>query len=621
MAGAIQLTEVDFDQIKANLVNYLKSTKQFTDYDFSGSNLQVILNLLAYQAQMNAYTANMVANESFLASASVRDNVVSNARMLGYLPTSARSATSNVTFEFALSPGEYPNGFPQYLELRAGMAFTSGAAGTSNIFNVIDTQAAPVSSNGIAKFMAVPVYEGTYLPAHFVVDKGNFNQKFVLKNANIDSSTIRVEIQEDPATDVNHFYNQADNLVKLTSESRVYWLEEVDNGYYQLTFGDNYFGKALLNGAKIYVNYVVTDGDAGNGIQGTNNFIFVGKAYDSDGNAVTVNATVTEATTSSGGAQIESVPSVKFRAPKSYGAQNRAVVASDYDSLIRTIYPAVEDIYVYGGDTLNPPQYGRVFISVKPLTGESLSNVTKKFIRSSLDQYRVASLDLVFVDPEVIYVEAKSLVYYNDLKTLKDNTGIVSSVKETLSQYAMASSISKFGGAVRYSKIVGAIDGADSSITRNVTNLLLRKDVTALLNAPATYEICFDNALKLDRVQPVVSSTGFTLKIDGVEDKRTYYMEDDTKGVVYTYYYDNENNKVIGNKLFGTVDYETGEIKLGYIKGQDITVVTTVIPNGIIRIKVVPRDNDIIAKNSVFMDFDVDNSDIEAIVDTKISGS
>lgn len=621
MAGAIQLTEVDFDQIKNNLINYLKSTKQFTDYDFSGSNLQVILNLLSYQAQLNAYTANMIANESFLASASIRDNVVSNARMLGYLPTSARSAVSNVTFEFALSPGEYPGGFPQYIEIQPGMAFTTGAAGSSNIFNIIDSQVAPVGSNGIAKFMAVPVYEGTYLPARFVVNKSDFNQEFILENLNIDSTTIRVEIQEDPATDVNFFYNQADNLVKLTGESRVYWLEEVDSGYYQLTFGDNYFGKALLNGAKIYVNYIVTDGEAGNGIQGNNNFIFVGKAYDSDGNAVTSNAIVSDSTTSSGGAQIESVPSVKFRAPKSYAAQNRAVIAADYDSLIRTIYPAVEDIYVYGGDTLTPPQYGRVFISVKPTTGESLSNITKKYIRTSLDQYRVASLDLVFVDPEIIYVEAKSLVYYNDLKTLKDNTGIVAAVKETLSQYAMASSISKFGGAVRYSKIVGAIDGADSAITRNVTDLILRKDITALLNAPATYEVCFENALKLDRVKPVISSTGFTLLINGVEDKTIYYMEDDTQGVVYTYYYDNENNKIIGNKLFGTVDYETGELKLGYIKGQEITVVTTVVPNGIISIRATPRDNDIIAKNSVFMDFDVDTSDIEAIVDTQISGS
>jgi hypothetical protein len=621
MAGAIQLTEVDFEKIKSNLVNYLKSTKEFTDYNFEGSNLSVILNLIAYQAQLNAYTANMIANESFLASASLRDNVVSNARQIGYLPTSARSAFSQITFTFTLDPDDYNQGLPEYLEIRPGIAFTTNGGEGNLVFNIVDTANAPVASDGTATFTAVTVYEGTYLPAEFIEDESDFNQRFVLENSNIDSTTIRIEVQENPNEDTTYFYKDADNLVEVSEESRVYWLEEVDNGYYQLSFGDDYFGRKLKDGAKINANYVVTNGVLGNGISGTNNFVFVGEVFDSFGINVTSTPVVSAVTVSKSGAQIESIPSVKFRAPKFYGAQNRAVVASDYDALIRQVYPAADDVYVYGGETLTPPQFGRVFISVKPNTGEQISNITKEYIRESLTPYRVASLDIVFVDASVLYIEADSLVYYNDTRTLKDNAAIVAQVKKVLEGYEEASSISKFGGAVRYSKIVGAIDGADEAITRNVTNLVMRKDIVAQLRNPATYEICFENPLKLDRVNPVIKSTGFYMTIDGVDDNKIYYFEDDTQGVIYSFYFNSQNEKIVANRLFGTVDYEIGEVELGYIKGQEITIYNTVMPNGIIEVRATPRDNDVVVDKSVYIDFDVAKSNIQATVDTRIAGS
>ena len=621
MAGAINLTEVDFDKIKDNLVSYLKSTKEFTDYNYEGSNLSVILNLIAYQAQLNAYTANMIANESFLASASLRDNVVSNARQVGYLPTSARSAYSEIDFTFTLNPSDYNQGLPEYVEIRPGMAFTTNGGEGNLVFNIIDTANAAVSGNGTATFKAVRVYEGTYLPARFVKNTADFNQHFILENSNIDSTTIRVEVQENPNEDVNYFYRDANNLVEVTDESRVYWLEEVDNGQYQLTFGDGYFGRALQNGAKIFVNYVVSNGVLGNGVAGANNFVFAGEVYDSFGTNITSSPTVNAVSTSKSGAQIESIPSIKFRAPKYYGAQTRCVVASDYDALIRQIYPAAADIYVYGGETLTPPQYGRVFISVKPNTGEQISNITKNYIKESLTPYRVASLDLVFVDASVLYIEADSTVYYNETRTLKDNAAIVSTVRKVLESYEEASSISKFGGAVRYSKIVGAIDGADESITRNVTNLVMRKDMVVSLTNPATYEVCFENPLKLDRVNSVIYSTGFYQTINGVNDNKIYYFEDDTNGVVYSFYYNAQNEKIIANKLFGTVDYEKGEIMLGYIKGQEIQIYNTVMPGGIVEVRGTPRDNDIIVDKSVYVDFDVAKSDINATVDYRIAGS
>ena len=622
MAGAINLTEVDFEQIKQNLINYLKSTKQFTDYDFSGSNLQVILNLLSYQAQLNAYTANMVANESFLASASLRDNVVSNARMIGYLPSSARCSYGNLDFEFQLNIDDFPEGFPQSLELLPGMAFTTQGGSGNLVFNIVDIEVASVTSLGICQFINTPVYEGTYLPANFVVNTADFNQKFILQNTNIDTTTIRVEVQENPATEVNSFYQQANNLVKITDESRIYWLEEVDDGFYQLTFGDGYFGRKLQNGAKIFVTYVVTNGEAGNGVQGAENYIFIGKVYDSFGNVVSVTPNVIAGRRSEGGSQEESISSIKFRAPKFYGAQNRAVVASDYDAIIRNLYPAIQDIYVYGGDTLEEPEYGRVYVVVKPINTEALSNITKNNLKKSLDSYRVASLDIVFQDPIILYVRARSLVYYNDKKTNKDSTGIQSEVTAVLDSYVTAASISKFGGAVRYSKIVGAIDGADPSITRNVTNLEMRKNILARLNSSAAYEICYENPLAIRSTGAVVQSTGFYLRIDNVDSDKIYYFKDDSEGVIYAYYVDpTTGNEIIINDLFGTVDYEKGEIMLGYISGQSITFVDTVEPGGIIKVIGIPRDNDIKVANSVFMNFDVSDSIIEAVVDTEVAGS
>ena len=407
----------------------------------------------------------------------------------------------------------------------------------------------------------------------------------------------------------------------MSELSRVYWLNEVDSGFYQLTFGDGYFGRKLQNGAKIHVNYVVSSGLLGNGVRGTSTFVFTGEVFDSFGGNVTTQPVVDAVEVSNGGAAIESIPSIKFRAPKFYGAQNRAVVPADYDAIIRNIYPAAADVYVYGGETLDPPLFGRVFIAVKPTSGETLSNLEKNFIKESLMDYRVASLSLVFVDPTVLYIEADSVVYYNDKRTLKDNSAIVARVKEVLESYELATSISKFGGAVRYSKIVGAIDGADPAITRNVTDMVMRRDIPIRLNERATYEICFENPLKIVADRPVVYSTGFYLTINGIDDPKIYYFEDDTKGNIYSYYFNNQNQKIVSNVLFGTVDYEKGDVYLGYIKGQEITMYQTVITGDTLEVRAIPRVNDIVVDKSVYIDFDVAKSSINATVDYSIAGS
>lgn len=672
MSGAIQLTEVDFQQIKDNLIGYLKSTREFSDFDFEGSNLQVILNLLAYTAQLNAYTTNMLANETFLTSSSVRNNVVSNARSLGYLPNSTKCARTSINFEFQLTVDQYPQGFPRFLEIRPGVGFTAGAGEGSFIFNIVEIYVAPVDSTGLVKFTDVDAYEGAYVEASFKVDKSNYTQRFILENPNIDTDTIRVEVQENPNLDATEYYVQAKNLVDINDENRVYWVDEDESSFYELTFGDGYFGKSLPDGAIIHVNYVQTNGPSANGVQGVNNFDFIGNLFDSNKTRITNTATITSLIPANGGSELESVPSIKFRAPKYHGAQNRCVTAADYEALVRKIYPAVDGIYVYGGETLEIPEFGRVYIAIKPILGETLSNITKSFIRKSLNDYRIASLDICIVDPNVLYTEVESLVYYDEKRTIKDSSGIDCMVTDTLLQYASSLNISKFGGAVRYSRIVSAIDDSDQSITRNLTNFRIRKDVKALMNTRATYEVCFENAFDLDANRSVVYSTYFYLQRGGVADLQTkYYIEDDPQtgkrsdyevkkytdlsetdkeivrgllpnpiveypayvyvnkdtgeiflnfplGKLRLFYFNSLNQKVYVDNEVGTVDYDIGELKIGYDKGKDLTVIDTEIDNGIIEFRAYPREQDVISKHSVYLSLDIAKSSIEATPDTKI---
>ena len=615
MAGAIQLTEVDFEQIKLNLINYLKSTKQFTDYDFSGSNLQVILNLISYQSQLNAYSTNMIANESFLSSATLRDNVVSNARSVGYVPSSARSAESEITFDFQLNADDYPGGFPLFLELRPGMVFST-ATGTANyIFNVVDAQSAPVSTGGICRFGNVTVYEGTYLEAEFTVDTANYNQKFVLENQNIDTSLLRVEVQENPNQEVRTFFKQANNLVTTTAESPVYWVEEANEQYYELTFGDGFFGKKLQNGARIFVSYLVSNGQLANGIQAATAFTFTGRTLGSDGQVVNQNATIVNASVTNGGTEIESVEEIKFRAPKFYSAQNRAVTNADYRNLVQQVYPAAQDVYVYGGQEMSIPEYGRVYVAIKPNTGDRLSNVAKTAIVESLNDYRVASLEVVITDPEVLYIEIDTTVFYDDKRTIKDNAGIISAVEATLDSRAVSGAIDKFGGAARFSRIVASIDAAETSITRNLSKLTMRKDMVAVLDTPASYEVCFEQGLAKIPNTPSVGSTGFTL----AGDTNTYYFEDDGFGNLITYYFSDAGVKILGDLDFGTIDYENGELKIGY--STAVTFTSTVLPASVIQIRANPLGQDVVAKKSVYLDLDVENSKISAIVDTNLLSS
>ena len=611
MSGPVQLTEVDFDQIKNNLISYLKSTKQFTDYDFDGSNLQVILNLISYQSQLNAYNTNMIANESFLASSTLRNNVVSNARMVGFVPASAKASRSEINFEFQLQLSDYPQGFPLFLEMERGLAFSTNNGLNNLSFNIIDTQTGAVDNTGLVKFEKIEVLEGIYLRESFTCDKSDYNQRFILKNPNIDVYSLRIEVQEDPNEEILTSYSRATNLVEVNGESKVYWIEEVDDRQYELNFGDNYFGVALQDGAKVTISYLVTNGVLGNGVQGASSYIYAGNTKDSYGTEIVIQPTITSVDTSDGGDSIEDVTSIKNRAPKFYSAQNRAVVSADYETLVKEIYPGVDDIYVYGGEELSIPEYGRVYVAIKPLSGDRLSALTKNYIKKSLQDFRIASLDIQMVDPTVLYVETETTTYYDDKKTTKDNTGITSDVKTTLVNYGESDTVAKFGGSIRYSKILGAIDESDISITRNNTVLRMRRDMIAIEDTLASYEICFTNPINPDEG---IYSTGFTL----VGDTKTYYFEDDKQGNIYNFYFDSLNSKIIVNKKFGTVDYEKGEVFIGY--DTPINITSTNVNGSIVEVRAYPVSQDIIARQSVYLSLDVAKSDINSVVDTQLAG-
>jgi hypothetical protein len=626
VAGPIQLTETDFDQIKKNLISYLKSTDKFTDFDFEASNLSVILNLIAYQSQLNAYSANMIANESFLTTASIRNNVVSSARQIGYTPRSSRSSRSEITFEFDLASGldleeVYPGGLPASLQIAPGPVFQVYSEDKTYTFNTVDTFTSSIASDGRSVFLNSIIYEGLRIRQTFVNDESDYAQRFILENEKIDTSIIRIEVQEDPNIELNTFYSQAINLTTLNQNSRVYWVEEVEDNQYEITFGDGVFGKKLQNGSKIFVEYLISTGEEANGIQGTNNFTFTGRVEDSFGNFLNVQPTVTQVSMSSGGSGTEETRDIKFRAPKNYAAQNRCVTTDDYEAVIRSVYPAVDDIYVYGGETLPIPEFGRVYVAIKPKSGITLNTTTKQFIRQSIESYRVASIDIKFIDPEVLYLEVDSLIFYDDRQTNLDAAGIIGGARVGLQKYADSPGVARFGGIVRYSKIVGLIDDSNDAITRNVSAIRMRKNLTIVPNTLASYEVCFENALDVDYHNSVLSTTGFY--IDGSEE--VHYMEnippscqDDSPELispVRLFYLDERNIKITVEEEIGTLNFSNGELLFGI--DSPIRIMSTVLKDDLIMIRTIPFNNGqmIESRGSVYMEFDVATSEINAIVD------
>lgn len=596
-------TNLDFDQIRASIKDYLRANSTFTDFDFEGSNFSILIDVLAYNSYLTAYNTNMVANEAFLDSATIRENVVSLARNIGFVPLSRRAAKANISFIVTSI-----NSQVKTATLKAGVVCTGNLDNTSYIFSIPEDIIVGVT-NQEAIFLDIDIYEGTYLTKTFTVDTSQPNQKYIIPNPYVDTSTIRVNVNNGGSIEQ---YSAVNNIVGINSTSQIFLIQEISDEKYELFFGDGIFGKKISNTNQINASYIVTNGPAGNG---ASNFTFSGTIKDNTDAIIsaTIGIIVTN-TASENGDIIQSTESVRYYAPRLYAAQNRAVTAGDYEALLPSIYPNIESVTAYGGEELTPPQYGKVFIAAKPKNSDYLSQATKDSILNSLKKYSVAGIKPEFVDVNVLYVELDTTFYYN-ASFIGSISNLTTQVTNSLTSYANSTELNKFGGRFKYSKILRIIDATNTAITSNITKVKIRRNIGTILNEPVNYYVCFENRFHVD-------SEGYNVRFSG------FYVNGSSDIV---YISDIPNSNMSTGKLFlfsikgdvvtvqynniGTVDYVNGILNI-----DNINVSSTLKPNNIIEVEATPYSNDIVAKKSIYLKLDLGNSMIAPEKDIVSSG-
>jgi len=616
----VNFTNLDFDQIKTTLRDYLKSNSNFTDYDFEGSNLSTILDVLAYNTYITSYNANMAANEVFIDSATLRENVVALARNIGYIPRSKKAARATVSF-FVDTTSINPA--PASLTLKKGpVASTTGAFGNQSfVFSILEDITVPVVNN-IASFTDIEIYEGILLNTNFTYSLRNPNQRFILPNAGIDTDLISVLVKNNSSATASVKYNLQDSLFSINNQSKVYFLQEIEDERYQLIFGDGVFGKALEEGYYIEASYIVTNGDSGNGVS---QFSFSGRlTYTRNSTEYVVSSGISLLTTglsSIGGESIEGVESIKKYAPRIYASQNRALTANDYETLIPAkIYPETESISVFGGEELIPPQYGKVFISIKPRTGDFLPNLIKENIKMKLKKYAVAGIVPEILDLKYLYLEIDSKVYYNT--NLAPNSAYVSStIQSNANKYAESTELNKYGARFKYSKFLKIIDDSHPSVTSNITMVQMRRDLRVVLNTFAEYSIGFGNQFHINSMNGYnIKSSAF--RVSGVQ--QDVYLSDipdtnRTTGSIFLFTVPNTSSTTatIIRRGVGKIDYIKGIITLNPI---NITSAKTKDGQSIIEVSVIPQSNDVIGLQDLYLQLDINNSIFEMVVDEISSG-
>ena len=591
-----QLANLDYFDIKNALRDYLRANSDFTDYDFEGSTLSMLLDVLAYNTYYTAFNANMIANEVFLDSATLRDNVVSIAKQLGYIPRSAISPVAVVNFSATIqSSGQ----LPETLFMRKGNAFITNFNDTLYQYVLIDDVQASVSSLGSIEFNNLKICEGTLITNKYVVTDTTKPFSVVLSNQNIDTSTIRVSVYENENSSNLIRFFPSDSITNVSPSSPSFFINEIEDENYKLIFGDGVFGRKLQINNVVEVSYVITNAAETNG---ASNFVFSGILSDTYNNInfQLGSVTVTTVSKSFGGSSIESIDSIKINAPAIYGAQNRAVTSTDYEALIRKIYPPISDIIAFGGENAVPPEYGKVKISIKPKNTNYLSSYTKKVITDELRKYSVASVIPELVDASVIFIEANSRIFFDQSSTNLTSNDIKKKVIGNLSNYVSNSNTEKFGGKFRYSKFISTIDAADRSIKSNLTSITMRKDFYPSLNNKTYYELCFNNPFDDDIDVQTLSSTGFVIQ---EYPQYTVYLEDADERIVLYRLDSQTGNKIILNNNQGTINYIDGEVKL-----YDLNIIKGSFLDNKIEIRLKPQYNDILAKREVFLDVDIEKS-------------
>ena len=598
-----QFTNLDFAALRQQIKDYLRVNSDFADFDFEGSNFSTLIDLLAYNTYITAYNTNMAVNECFLDSATLRENVVSLARNIGYVPRSARSAMATINFSVDLGTND-----TRIVTLKAGQVALGNQVGGSYIFSIPDDFVATTGDNNVAIFNNLNVYEGIYLQKSFQIDYSQPNQRFILPNANIDTTSIRVTV----SSTTNEIYSLYNNILQVDSTSKLFLIQEIEDEQYEILFGDGIIGKKPPAGAIVTVTYIVTNGRLGNNAR---NFSFVGILRDDTDTTITSGISVlTTQQKSENGDGIEDVSSIKYLAPRIYSSQYRAVTANDYTGIIPFVYPNVESVTAYGGEELDPPEYGKVFISIKPKNGSFLSQITKDDISRQLKQYSIAGIKPEIIDLKYLYVEVDTSVYYNTNAT-SDAAELITAVTKTLTTYSNSSDINAFGGRFKYSKVVGLIDDAARGVTSNITRVKMRRDIVPEINTFATYELCYGNAFYDQPNGYGVRSTGFTVSgIDG-----TLYLGDiptagTTVGKLVFFKLVNNLPLVVKNDA-GTVDYVHGEINLDVVN-----ITGTSLTSGVIEVEAIPDSNDVIALKDLYLQLSVPDSTVRALPDVVSSG-
>tara|TARA_B100001758_G_scaffold247604_1_gene266137 strand:+ start:3356 stop:5434 length:2079 start_codon:yes stop_codon:yes gene_type:complete len=617
----VNFSNLDFNQIKTSLRDYLRANSNFTDYDFEGSNLSTIIDLLAYNTYINSYNANMVTNEVFIDSATLRENVVSLAKNIGYTPRPRRAAKALVSFAVDVSGTT-----TVAVTLKKGIVATTSATfgGNNFTFSIPEDITVGVDEDGLAIFDTITVYEGVYIQQEFTVNSRTPNQKYILTNSGIDTNLIRVNVKDSVSSSIVRKFSQSKGLFDVKKDSPVYYLQEVENERYEILFGDGIFGLPVQEPNVIQVGYIVSNGENGNNLS---RISYAGQLVDNNGGSLTTNITTMVVDQQSyGGAQIESVDSIKKFAPQIYASQNRAVTTVDYEAMIPKIYPEAESVSAFGGEELTPPKYGRVLVAVKPINGVYLSSTVKTDIQRQLKKYSVAGIVPEIVDLKYLFVETNSYVYYNENKA-PSSTTITGTCRNNINEYADSSELNQFGGRFKYSKYQNVLDNSHTSITSNITTVNMRRDLQVVLNAFAEYEICFGNRFHIKNhghgthggeIGFNIKSSGF--KVSGISD--TLYLGDspnqDLKtGRVFMFKLNSDTEYVIVKQDVGTIDYVKGEIML-----SPINIISTVVNRGesLIEISATPYSNDVIGKQDLYLQLDTSNVFINAVTDEIASG-
>ena len=597
--GKLEITDLDFDTVKSNFKSFLSQQTQFSDYNFEGSGMSVLMDLLAYNTHYLAFHANMLANEMFIDTALTRSSAVSHAKALGYLPSSAKSSNAYIDVTVTGVPTAQKS-----LVMAAGTIFTTSVDDVTYQFTTIADHTT-TSDTGTFIFSDVRIYEGTRITYQYTVNSNNLEQQFIIPSALVDTGTLVVSVQASSSDITTEVYTLNTDYTILDSTSLKYFLQEIEGGKFEVYFGDGVAGKKPSDGNIVILKYVVTNGSTADG---ANAFI----ASSTVGGYSNVTALATAS--ASGGGEAETVDSIKFNAPLKYASQGRAVTPDDYKSIVPSVYTNIKSIQCWGGEDNDPPIYGRVYIAINPNTGSTLTTTTKNSIIASLKNYNVASIVPVIVDPEILYLVMGITAKYNTTLTEKSKSDIKALVETAVSSFN-TNSLQKFDSVFRHSNLLREIDDTDNSILSSTATMKLKRIITPTLAAVTKYTISYNNAAyhpSLEWAQTVVESTGFYLSGNTNEQ----FIDDDGSGNIRTFYLLGGTTKTITNAAAGTINYNTGEIVL-----TSFNITSTTNTNNTIDVTVKPDSNDIIPVRQQVIEIDTVATSVTAEVDEFAAGS